>query len=48
MTDLIEVGKIVGLIELPRDYIYDLYSFSNKIAGCSITVRQPKFVLVGG
>ena len=31
---------------MPRDYLYDFYSFSNKIAGFSITVQQPPCLLV--
>ena len=46
MTNLIGTGEIVGFVELPRDYPYDFYSFSNKIAGFSITVQQPPYLLV--
>jgi hypothetical protein len=46
MTNLIGTGKIVGLIELSSDYLYDFYSFSNKMADFSITVQKPPFVLV--
>ena len=46
MTNLIGTGKIVGLIELSSDYLYDFYSFSNKMDGFSIIVQKPPFVLV--
>lgn len=46
MTNLIGTGKIVGLIELSSDYLYDFGSFSNKMADFYITVEKPSFVFV--
>ena len=46
MTNLIGTGKIVGLIELSSDYLYDFYSSSKKMADFSIIVQKPPFVLV--
>ena len=46
MTSLIGTGKIVGLIELSSDYLYDFYSFSNKMTDFSIIVQNPPFVLI--
>ena len=46
MTDLIGTGKIVGLIELSGDYLYDFGSFSNKMTGFHITLKKPSFALI--
>ena len=46
MTDLIGTRKIVGLIKLSGDFLYDSSSFSNKMAGFYITFEKPLFALI--
>ena len=46
IKDLIGTGKIVGFLRLPRDYLYDFYSFSTKFSDFSIIIQQPPGVLI--